>query len=379
MKKYLLLTAAVALATAANAQTAVEHTNFGSNWSIGLDGGVTTPLTNHAFFGSMRGMAGLHIEKQISPVFGLGVEGLFGVNTSSWDNYPRSATAFDNSYVGAYGKVNLTNLFCGFSCEPRVFTLDAVAGAGWGHDYWASSQDREDYNYFVTKAGLNFNFNLSQKVTLSLKPYIAWRMTGNDIAQTSVGYDSKSATFNCLVGLTYNFGNGFPCVTIPDNSAEIAELNARVNEMRAALDDTAAALAASNANAAELAAALQACQSKPATVVKEETNTLTSVRYVFFRLGSAKITADQMPNVEMVAAYLKNHKGSKVVIKGYASPDGSIEVNERLAKARAESVRASLINKYGIAADRISAEGQGIGTMFAEESWNRVAICTIDD
>ncbi len=378
MKKYLILSAAFAFAAAANAQTAVEHTNFGDNWSIGLDGGVATPLTNHAFFGNMRGVAGMHIEKQISPVFGLGVEGLFGVNTSSWDNAVRSNTAFDNSYVGAYGKVNLTNLFCGFSCNPRVFSLDAVAGAGWGHDYWAKSQ-AEDYNYFVTKAGLNFNFNLSQKVTLSLKPYVAWRMTGNDIAQTSVGYDSKSATFNCLVGLTYNFGKGFPCVTIPDNSAEIAALNGRVNELRAALDDTALALAASNANAAELAAALEACQSKPATIVKEETNTLTSVRYVFFRLGSSKITADQMPNVEMVAAYLKNHKDAKVVIKGYASPDGSIEVNERLAKARAESVKNSLINKYGVAADRIQAEGQGIGTMFTEESWNRVAICTIDD
>lgn len=379
MKKYLLLTAAVSLMTAANAQTAVEHTNFGSNWSIGVDGGVTTPLTGHAFFGSMRGAAGLHVEKQISPVFGLGVEGVFGVNTSSWDNYPRSATAFDNSYVGLYGKANLTSLFCGFSCEPRFFTLDAVAGAGWGHDYWASSQDHFDYNYFATKVGLNFNFNVSEKVTLSLKPSIAWRMTGNDIAQTSAGYDVKSATFNCLVGVTYNFGKGFPCVTVVDNSAELAALNARVNEMRAALDDTAAALAASQANAAELAGALAACEAKPATVVKETSTDLKSVRYVFFRLGSSVITADQMPNVEMIAAYMKNHPKSKVVIKGYASPDGSIEVNERLAKARAESVKNSLVKKYKVAADRITAEGEGIGTMFAEESWNRVAICTIDD
>ena len=378
MKKYLLLTAAASVFAVANAQTAVEHTNFGSNWSIGLDGGVATPLTHHAFFGDMRGVAGLHIEKQVSPVFGLGVEGLFGVNTSSWYNAERSHTAFDNSYVGAYGKINLTNLFCGFSCNPRVFTLDAVAGAGWGHDYWAKSQG-EDQNYFVTKAGLNFNFNLSQAVTLSLKPYVAWDMTGGHIAQTTVGYNANAATFNCLVGLTYNFGKGFPCVTIPaDQAGEVAALNAKVNELRAALDDTAVALAASNANSAELAAALAACEAKPATVVKETTTDLQSVRYVFFRLGSSKITADQMPNVEMIADYLKHHKGSTVVIKGYASPDGSIEVNERLAKARAESVKNSLVKKYGIAADRISAEGQGIGTMFSEESWNRVAICTID-
>ena len=37
-----------------------------------------------------------------------------------------------------------------------------------------------------------------------------------------------------------------------------------------------------------------------------------------------------------------------------------------------------LISKYGIPADRITAEGEGIGNMFDEESWNRVSICTLE-
>ena len=193
-----------------------------------------------------------------------------------------------------------------------------------------------------------------------------------------MGMNAHRANFNLAVGFNYNFGPGFECVTCPpDNSAELSELNSRVNALRADIDGRDAALAAANARNAELTAALAAAESKPAKVVKE--NTLSSVRYVFFKIGSSVITPDQMPNVDMIAAYLNNHPKAKVQIRGYASPDGSIEVNERLATARAQSVKNSLIKKYRIAADRIDAKGEGIGTMFAEESWNRVSICTLEE
>lgn len=81
----------------------------------------------------------------------------------------------------------------------------------------------------------------------------------------------------------------------------------------------------------------------------------------------------------MVAAYLKDQPKSKVVIKGYASPDGNLEFNKKLAAARAESVKTMLINKYHIAADRITAQGEGVGEMFSENNWNRVSICTLEE
>lgn len=124
---------------------------------------------------------------------------------------------------------------------------------------------------------------------------------------------------------------------------------------------------------------LAACQSKPAQVVNNNTETLNSVRFVFFRNASSVITADRMPNVEMIASYMKNHKDSKVEVKGYASPTGSEEFNIKLAEARAQAVKNALVKKYGISADRIVAKGEGIGHMFTEESWNRVSICTLED
>ena len=83
--------------------------------------------------------------------------------------------------------------------------------------------------------------------------------------------------------------------------------------------------------------------------------------------------------MERIAAYLNNHPGSRVVIKGYASRDGDAAANLRLAQRRADAVRSSLIERYKISPDRISAQGAGIGDMFEEDSWNRVSVCTLEN
>jgi len=378
MKKTLLLLAATAATVlGAQAQDALKQTNFGSNWSFGLDGGVVTPMSHSAFFGSMRPVVGMHLHKQISPIFGMGVEGQFGINTSSWKNMVSSSTAFDNSYVGAYGTVNLFNLLGGYDCGVRPFDIDMVAGAGWGHDY-INSANGSDWNYFATKVGLNFNFNVSQHVTLAVKPAITWNMSDAGIDQTSAGYNRNNAVFSVQTGVTYKFGNGFECVQ-PYDQAEVDALNARINELRAQAELSQAEADANAVMIAELQAALTAAQNRPTQVVKETVTNLESVRFVFFKIGSSLITADQMPNVVMIADYMKKNPKSKVVVKGYASQDGNYDFNVKLAQRRAESVKNTLVQRYGISADRITAEGQGIGHMFKEDTWNRVSICTLED
>ena len=381
MKKVLLLAALALGAMTANAQ-AIEQPNFGQNWSIGLDGGVTTPLHHAAFWGDMRALVGLEIKKQITPTFGLGAEGQFGINTSSWFGGPRSTTTFDNSYVGMYGTVDLFNLFGGYTCGTRCFTIEALAGSGWGHKYY-NHQVAQDQNFFATKVGLNFNINVSDHFTIAIKPSVVWNMNHGRAEQSPTYYNIDGAVFNLQAGLICHLGgNGFKCVK-PYDQAEIDALNAQINDLRAALEASMVEGAAWEAKAAALADELAACMSREPEVkevVKQvDNNTLQSVRYVFFKLGSSVITNDQMPNVEMIAAYLKNHKDAKVVVKGYASKDGPLDVNIKLAQNRAEAVKTSLIKKYGIKADRITAEGEGIGNMFKEESWNRVSICMIED
>lgn len=376
MKKTILAAATAILAGcgAANAQV-VETPGFFDNMSVGVDGGVVTPMHGSAFFGSMRGATGLNIGKQITPTFGVGVESIFGVNTSSWKGYTHSSTAFDNSYVGVYGSVDLFNLFGGYQCQRRPFSIEAVAGAGWGHNYLNEGADK-DYNYFATRTGLNFNFNVSNSVTIAVKPMVLWNMNGN-FSQSSSGYNINRATFGMLAGVKYTFGSGFNCVR-PYDQGEVDALNGEINNLRSqvALADAAAALL--DARATALQAQLDSCQNQEPQVVHEVSNQYNSVRFVFFKIGSSRITADQLPNVTMIADYMNSHPNSKVVIKGYASRDGNYDNNIRLAQNRAESVKQALMQRYRIPATRIVAEGEGIGNMFEEESWNRVAICTLE-
>lgn len=399
MKK-LLLAAAILTAGAASAQeTALAPQKWADNWYLGLDGGVTTPLKHAAFFGDMRGMFGLHLQKQLTPTFGIGAEALAAVNTSSWDgngywmteaagpvwNDGRSHTGIDQSYVGVYGTVNLCTLFGGYQMYSKPVGLDLQFGAGWGHEFRNTKPGvamTNDENYFATKVGLDLHFRLCDRLTFSVKPSVTYNMTGKrtfplDVEYTSAAYERTRAQFNLLAGLTLRVGNDFEFVR-PYDAAEVAELNGRVNDLRSQLDACNAQGAALTAEGARLEKELTACKNKKPEVITETTNSLQSVRYVNFLIGKTNITPSQMPNVEAVADYLKNHPNSTVMIKGYASQDGPVEINERLARERAESVKNTLIKKYGIKADRIKAEGEGIGHMFSEESWNRVAICTVD-
>ncbi len=362
----------------ANAQT-IEQPKLFDNISIGVDGGVTTPMNHGAFFGDMRGVIGIHVGKQITPTFGVGIEGSGAFNTSSWRGNFHSSTVFDQSYVGVYGTADLFNLFGGYKCEQRLFTIEALVGAGWGHNYFnQEADDAIPYNTFVTKAGLNFNFNVTDRITLSLKPQIAWDMIDN-FNNGLVGYNINQATFTCVGSFTYSFGPGFTCVQ-PYDAAQVADLNAQINALREDLSASKAQTATAVQKADVLAAQLAACQNRKPEVIKqvEVTNNLSSVRFVFFRNGSSTVTGDQVPNVEMIADYMKNHPQSTVVIKGYASKDGNADFNIRLAKNRAESVKNMLVKRFKVSPDRITAEGEGIGDMFEEQSWNRVSICTLE-
>lgn len=375
--KRILISATVLLGCTASimAQEYMQKPGFFDNFAIGIQGGATTPLKHgSSFFKDMRGVAGIDIRKQITPAFALGAEGDFAVNTSSWGP-KKSSTVFDSSYVGAYGALNLFQLFQAYDTN-NIFDIEAVAGTGWGHLYATGTPD---HNFFATKAGLNFNFNVSDRVTLSLRPSVTFDMSDANVKGTSAAYNARTAAFNFMAGVTVKLGSGFKYVVPNYNQDEIAALNEKITNLRA--DLAASVLAADRANNEnmQLAAQIRHLQEQGPVVVEQTKDFLSTVRYVNFHIGKYNVPSDQLPNVAAVAAYLKNHPNATVSIKGYASQDGPIEVNERLANQRAESVKNMLIKKYGIDASRIDAKGEGIGHMFDEESWNRVDICTLDN
>lgn len=361
---------------AANAQKAVEGNKFTDNWSVGFNAGGTTPLTHSAFFKNMRAVLGVGLDKQVTPVLGLGFEAMTSINTTP------SRTAFDNTNLSVLGTLNLSNLFGGYAGAPRLFEVETVAGIGWLH---YAVNDESDLNSMSSKLGLNFNFNLGEEKawTLAFKPALVYDMSAD--GTDNVCFNANRAAWEFTAGLKYHFScsNGKHYFTIvkPYNQSEIDALNDQINNMRREADDNAAALKNANQKAADLEKALNDCKNQAPKVITETVtnNKKTLESVVTFRQGGTSVESSQTPNVERIATYLKNHKNATVSIKGYASPEGNADVNARIAKQRAESVKNMLINRYKIAANRITAEGQGVGNMFEEPDWNRVSICTINE
>lgn len=360
----------------ANAQTAVEGNKFLDNWSLGINAGGTTPLTHSAFLKNMRPVAGLELNKQLTPAFALGLEAMGSFNTTI------SKTAVDNSNISLLGMINLNNFFGTYTGVPRTFEIETVFGIGWLH-YYANKGLGDDINSPSTKVGLNFNFNLgeSKAWTLAIKPALVYDMNDDGYYH----FNANRAAWEITAGLKYHFksSNGEHHFTKvrPYNQGEVDALNSKINRLRGEADRNAADLRNANQRAKALEIELNECKNKAPEVV---TNTIDNSKktlesVITFRQGRTTIDASQLPNVERIATYLRNHKEASVVIKGYASPEGSAEVNARIANQRADAVKKMLMTKYRIDESRISAEGQGVGNMFDEPDWNRVSICTINE
>ena len=380
MKKLFTLCMMGAAALSMNAQKTVQGAGFLDNWSIGINAGGVTPTSHSKFFKDMRPAYGIELTKQITPIFGLGLQ------FTAASNVTESYLGIDATNLSLLGKFNLSNLFAGYNGEPRLFEVEAVAGVGWGHDFYPISMQL-DNNYLTSKYGLNFNFNLGEKKawTVAFKPAIVYNMN-TDNNRVSPSYNVNQSGIELMAGVTYHFknrNNGKHYMTLQRayDQAEVDGLNAKVNDLRAQINDKDAELARQNNTIRDLQQQLNDCRNQKPVV---ETQTITKnnnllEQTVTFRQGKSTVDASQQPNVERVATFLKNHKDAKVTIKGYASPEGSAEVNARIAKARAEAVKQILVKKYKIDAARITAEGQGVGDMFTEPDWNRVSICTIEE
>lgn len=373
MKKSLLLMACAIGATSLNAQTEDQYNKFTDNWSIGLNGGIVTPLTHSAFFKNARFTGGLDINKQLSPIYGLTFENMWTVNTTD------SKTAFDSSNLMLLHRLNLNNIFRGYTGKPSFFEVEALAGFGWLHinDVYDTEEGMKDANWISSKAGLNFNFNLgeSKAWTVAVKPAIVWNMT--EIGRDNINFDANNAAWQITAGVVYHFknSNGKHYYSAGCNHAtEIAALNATVGSLEAEAAGKDRALQNAQNTIRDLQKELNDCKnSKPTATASND----KSEYVVIFRQSSSKVDAMQMPSIERLASFLKSNS-KKVNITGYASPEGNADFNQKLSVKRAEAVKNVLVNQYGIDADRIVTEGKGVGSVFNTPKYNRASICVME-
>lgn len=118
---------------------------------------------------------------------------------------------------------------------------------------------------------------------------------------------------------------------------------------------------------------LDKCPNTPAGVVvdatgcpKMLTETVTKELHVLFDTNKSVVKPGYNADIEAVANLLKEYPTAKVEIQGHTDSMGAAGYNQKLSQNRADAVAKVLEQKYGIAADRITAKGYGAAQPVAD-------------
>ena len=371
MKKLVLLFAAAAMAVSVSAQTVTESKTF-DNFYIGINGGAQVKTTNEAWMKNLNSNAGLRIGRWFTPVFGLAAESNVYFNDHCSHFMPQSKTIARYMNTSLIATVNFSNWFAGYKGEPRTFEFVPVFGFGWGHTFGTE----ENFNVLTSKAGIDFTFNLGSKKAwqIYVEPSMNWALNG--YGYEGVAYDINKSAFQLNAGIVYKFKNSngshnFTIAQLRDQS-EIDGLNSQINNLRNDLNNKDSQLSAKDKQIKDLQNALDECNKKPKYVKPATATNLQPT--VLFQQGKSNVEKSQMPNIELIAQYMKNHPEANIEIKGYASPEGPKELNQKLSEKRAEAVKTILVKKYKIAADRLTTKGMGAtDKLFKQVEFNRVS------
>ena len=98
--------AAGTLAASMTAQTVTESKTF-DNVYVGINGGVATKSTGHAWLKDLNPNAGLRLGRYFTPVFGLAVESNVYFSNKPWESVGTVARAINTSLSVSYTHLTL--------------------------------------------------------------------------------------------------------------------------------------------------------------------------------------------------------------------------------------------------------------------------------
>lgn len=342
------------------------------NWFIQVGAGINAPLVesylpNGEEKTHITAAYNLGVGKWMTPYLGWRLSALGGAY--HWDNVVYSKAKYANLNFDL-----MWDMFNSFGSvkNDRVFSIVPFVGLG-GTFCWDFTQSGVVDNDGKAKsnswtlpvsAGLQFRFRLSKCLDFFVEGRA--QMYGDNFNNCAYG-EPVDVNVTALGGFTFRFGEKkFNTVDPCTYLAQIDALNNQVNDLRGALANCNNRLAAAEA---QLPCPEVKCPECP-----EVTPSLMS--NVQFTINSAKVRNSQMINVYNIAKWMNENPNAKVVIKGYADKNtGSSKYNMTLSEKRAKNVCKLLVDKYGIAEDRLSVVAEGSDSqVYDENNWNRVVI-----
>ena len=212
MKKFILtMLLALTAVFSVNAQTQSNYagsSKFMDNVSVGVVGGVETNLNQWNW--PQGAVAGIVINKEITPVFGVTLEGTTGINNiTNWNNGYRTScsNAFDTWSVMLAGRVNLTNAIWKYNGKPRKFEVETNTGIGYGNMHHAYHIDgllwynpEHLANHYMCKLGLNLNYNVTDAWTIALRPAVIYAIS----EYNGANFDTRTSVAQLTAGMVFD-------------------------------------------------------------------------------------------------------------------------------------------------------------------------------
>ena len=80
---------------------------------------------------------------------------------------------------------------------------------------------------------------------------------------------------------------------------------------------------------------------------------------VKFDFDKSAVKQDSYAEIKTVADFMNQYPQTTTTVEGYTDSVGSEAYNQQLSQRRADAVRQVMVDEYGVAADRVSAVGEG--------------------
>ena len=362
---------------------AVTTNRFWNNWFVNAGAGTQLFFNDHnkqmKFTDRLTPAYSFNIGKWFSPGLGvrMGASGLKikGVTQNGahstgepYDGKPWEGYWLENqeiNYYHVYGDVlfNLMNMIGGYR-DTRVYSLSPYVGLGF-----MVAHEQPKAREVSANIGLFNEFKLSKAwgITLDLRGSMV-----NDRFDGETGGRKEEGLVSGTVGLVYNFkkqGWDKPTSTIVTQSYD-ESLLAKLRDKIDALSRDNDALRQQLANAS----------SETVTEVKVESRLLAAPILVTFPINQSVVSNEARVNLGFFAKVIKEGN-SEVVYKvtGYADAGtGTVAINERLSRERAQAIYNVLVNEFAVSPAQLEVAHQGgVENMFYNDPRLSRAVITI--
>lgn len=390
MKKLLMIVSAVAMSASAGFAQEIQetvvveetpvvgevHTDFRSNWFVSVGAGPQVMFGDHDRQVDLKNRISpaldIAVGKWITPSVGIRLmySGLYAKGATQngafstgealkekpWHGYWLEYSKVDFMHLHADVMFDLVNMIGGYK-PGRVYNLAFYAGLGYAHTW-----NKPHKNSITASLGVLNVFHVCKALDVNLDVRASAFQDDFDGAGGRRDFDGLVSV---TAGVSYKFApRGWKSrrevvtQTIYDNEA--------VNSLRAQVDQ----LVAQNEKLErELAGK---------AVTHKVVEYVGGKYIIYFPINVSSLNNADRAQLEMCAKAIKDApKDSKFLIMGYADKaTGTPEINEILSRARAENVRACLVNEHGIEASRFEVQWKGgVGNMFYNDpTLSRVVI-----